>query len=247
MTIVTRRTAGSVLLAFATVVAACGSSTKSTRPNATTSVSSATTPSSVATSTTSTTATTPPAVALSIAVWPTVASGVRYHTPVSVARAFSIEYLHFVNPIVGQFEQGDARSGEVPIHTTVEARSFGPTTTVIVRQIDGAWWVLGAATPNIRLTQPAALATISSPVQLRGASTAFEATVNLSIREDDVAEPIVESILMGGSNGQMGPFNASFTFAAPTSSYGAIVLYTISPANGHVAEATVIRVRLSST
>jgi hypothetical protein len=172
-----------------------------------------------------------------------VASGVQYKTPVSAARGFVIEYLHFVNPIVGQFQQGDGRSGEVPVRTTVENKSLGPTTTVIVRQMNGAWWVLGASTPNIKLTQPAALAQISSPVQVRGTSTAFEGTVNVSIRQDNVAKPLVDGIVMGGSNGQMGPFNASFTFAKPASSYGAIVLYTISPANGNVAEATVIRVR----
>jgi len=166
-----------------------------------------------------------------------------------VARAFAVDYLHFVNPIVGQFRQGDARSGEVPIRTTVEQASVGPVTTVIVRQIgaDDSWWVLGAATPNIRLTEPAALATISSPVRLRGTSTAFEATVQVSIRQDDVAKPLVESFLMGGSMGEMGPFDHAFAFAAPTSRDGAIVLYTVSSANGHVAEATVIRVRLSST
>jgi hypothetical protein len=118
---------------------------------------------------------------------------------------------------------------------------------VIVRQIDGSWWVLGSATPNIHLTQPAALAKIRSPVRLRGTSTAFESTVNVSIRQDDIAKPLVESFLMGGANGEMGPFDASFAFDPPRSSDGAIVLYTISAANGHVAEATVIRVRLSST
>jgi hypothetical protein len=241
MTIVTRRTAASVFVALATLVAACSSSSKPTAPSTTT------TSASVATTTPTTTAastTTSPPVALSTAVWPTVASGVRYKTPVSAARAFALEYLHFVDPVVGQFQQGDARSGEVPIRTTVENKSIGPTTTVIVRQMNGTWWVLGAATPNIRLTQPAALAQISSPVRVRGTSTAFEATVNVSVRQDDVAKPLVDGIVMGGSNGQMGPFNASFTFAKPTSSYGAIVLYTISPANGNVAEATVIRVRL---
>ena len=240
MTIVTRRTAASVFVALATLVAACSSSSKPTAPSTTTSAPVATTtPTTTAASTT-----TAPPVALSTAVWPTVASGVRYKTPVSAARAFALEYLHFVDPVVGQFQQGDSRSGEVPIRTTVENKSIGPTTTVIVRQLDGAWWVLGAATPNITLTQPAALAQISSPVRLRGTSTAFEATVNVSIRQDDVAKPLVDGIVMGGSNGQMGPFNASFTFAKPTSSYGAVVLYTISPANGNVAEATVIRVRL---
>ena len=79
-------------------------------------------------------------------------------------------------------------------------------TTVIVRRIgrDGSWWVLGAATPNIVLTQPAALATIKSPVRLRGRSTAFEANVQVSIRQDDVTKPMVESALMGGANGRDG-------------------------------------------
>ena len=219
MTVVTHRLARSVLMVFAVVVAACGSSSKPTSPSTTTtstSVSSTTTTSSsAATSTTTTpTPTTSPQAALSTAVWPTAASGVRYNAPVAVANAFALNYLHFVNPVVGQFQQGDARSGEVPIRTTVEGTSLGPVTTVIVRQIDGSWWVLGAATPNIKLTQPAALSTISSPVRLRGTSTAFEATVNVSIRQDAIAKPLVESFLMGGSNGQMGPFNASFTFAA---------------------------------
>ncbi|HTL87651.1 MAG TPA: Gmad2 immunoglobulin-like domain-containing protein [Acidimicrobiia bacterium] len=239
MTSTTQRIAGSVILVFSIIVAACGSSSKSATPS--------TTSSSGATSTTTTTSpttTTSTPVALSSAVWPSSTSRVRYNAPTGVARAFALNYLHFVSPVIGQFRQGDARSGEVPIRTTAEGTSLGPVTTVIVRQINGSWWVLGAATPNITLTQPAALATITSPVRLRGTSTAFEASVNVSIRQDDVAKPLVESFLMGGSNGQMGPFNASFPFASPTSGYGAILLYTISPANGHVAEATVIRVRL---
>jgi hypothetical protein len=240
MTVATHRIAASVMLGFSIVGAACGSSSKPATPSTTTSAASTTTG-------TSATTTTSPQSALSTAVWPTAASGARYGAPLAVARAFALDYLHFVDPIVGKFQQGDARSGEVPVRTPAEGTTPGPVTTVIVRQIDASWWVLGAATPNIVLTQPATLATISSPVRLRGTSTAFEATVNVSIRQDDAAKPLVESFLMGGSNGQMGPFNGSFTFATPTSSYGAIMLYTISSANGHIAEATVIRVRLSSS
>jgi hypothetical protein len=143
-------------------------------------------------------------------------------------------------PIVGAFQAGDPASGEVP----VRASSRGPVTTVIVRQLgtDGTWWLLGAATPNIRLTDPAALAKITSPVRLRGTSTAFEATVNVSVRQDNSAKALAETYVMGGANGQMGPFDASVTYQAPTSRYGAIVLYTVSSETGHVAEATVIRV-----
>jgi hypothetical protein len=163
---------------------------------------------------------------------------------VAAVRAFATVYLRFVAPIVGQFEQGDAHSGEVPIR----AKAAGPVTTVIVRQLgtDGSWSVLGAATPNIRLTEPTALATLTSPVRLRGSSSAFEATVQVSIRQDDSATALRDGFVMGGSL-QMGPFDSTFTFATPTSRYGAIVLDTISPEDGHVTEATVIRVRFSPT
>ncbi|HEY5170756.1 MAG TPA: Gmad2 immunoglobulin-like domain-containing protein [Acidimicrobiia bacterium] len=160
------------------------------------------------------------------------------------ARTFAISYLHFVNPVVGVFQPGDAQSGEVAIRPV----STGPVTTVIVRRLGtgGEWWVLGAATSNISISEPAALAGIASPVRLRGTSTAFEATVQVSIRQDDNSKALVESYLMGGSNGRMGPFDATFDFVRPTSPYGAIVLYNVSSENGHVVEATAIRVRFST-
>ena len=236
MTLVSPRVIALVLLC-SVVPAACSSDKKTTPP---------TTSGSTAPSTLSTSTSTPAQIARTAVVWPTANSDVRYRSPVSVARSFAVEYLHFVKPVVGAFRQGDSNSGEVPVRTTGEGSSSGPETTVLVRKIDGSWWVLGAGTPNLRLTEPAALAQISSPVRLRGTSTAFEGTVNVSIRQDDVTEPLVEGTMNGGSNGQMGPFDASFTFAAPTSNAGAIVLSTISSATGNVAEASVTRVRFSS-
>ena len=149
-----------------------------------------------------------------------------------------------VNPTIGAFRRGDARSGEVPVRGSAR----GPVTTVLVRQIgtDGTWWVLGSATPNIRLTEPAALSTITSPVRLRGMSSAFEATVNVSIREDDHTAPLAETFVMGGSTA-LGPFNQAITYRHPSSPDGAIVLYTISSESGHPLEATVIRVHLSGS
>jgi Immunoglobulin-like domain of bacterial spore germination len=248
MTVMARRIAVALPILFAVAAAACGSSTKQTNPaNTTTSSAPAasSTSSSVTSSTVPATTTTTPQTALPTAVWPTAASNDRYNDPVIAARAFATGYMHFVNPIVGPFQQGDARSGEVAIRPV----SGGPITTVIVRQFgtDDSWWVLGAATPHINIAQPAAFATITSPVRLRGTSTAFEATVQVSIRQDDNSKALAESFLTGGANGQMGPFDATFRFARPTSRYGAVVLYNISSDNGHVLEATVIRVRLSPT
>lgn len=227
-----------VLVMMLVLVSACGggSTEKPGAPSATTS--------SAPVATTSSSTTIPTSV-FSPAVWPWIASTVRFRDPAGAARSFATAYLHMTQPVIGAFRQGDSRSGEVDIRASMT----GPVTTVIVRQLgsDGTWWVLGAATNNIRLTTPTALATITSPVAVRGTSTAFEASVNLSIRQDNSSSPLTESYVMGGSNGRMGPFAASISYPRPTSSAGSIVLYTISPKDGHVAEASVIRVRFVST
>jgi len=146
-----------------------------------------------------------------------------------------------VNPVIGQFQQGDARSGEVP----VQPSTTGPVTTVLVRQLgpDNSWWVLGAGTAAINLTAPTWNASISSPLALKGTSMAFEGTVQAQVRDDNNA-PLGKGYVTGGTT-SMGPFSGSLAFAKATTKYGAVVLYTTSAENGAVMEAAVMRVRLS--
>jgi hypothetical protein len=176
----------------------------------------------------------------STAVWPYAGSGVRYSDPVAAARGFAEQFVGFTDPVVGEFQAGDARSGEVE----VQARSDGPVTTVFVRQLSSSddWWVLGAAAANIQLDEPEALSLVSSPVRLQGTSTAFEANVSVDVRQDGVAAPIGHGFVMGGSMGDMAPFDGTVAFEQPTSEFGVIVLYTRSMENGAVWEAAVVRV-----
>jgi len=220
--------------ALAVIVTACGSSGPS---------SSGTTTTSTATSTTTTTSSTPssaPDVQPESAVWPFASGSTRFHDPVEAARSFAVEYLGFVAPVVGQFQSSDGRSGEV----AVRPQADGPATTVLVRQLtpDDTWWVLGATTPSLQLSAPAALAAISSPVTLAGQSTAFEATVNVQIRQDGTIDPLGEDVVMGGSMGEMGPFSKAVSFNGPTATAGAIVLETRSAKDGSLWEAAVLRV-----
>ena len=216
------------------ILAACGSSESST--------SSSTSSTSQATTTTVASSTTSPAPdgQLESAVWPFVSGSTRFHDPVEAARSFAVDYLGFVAPVVGEFRSGDSRSGEVAIRPAAD----GPTTTVLVRQLtaDDTWWVLGAATPSLQLTSPAALAAISSPVTLAGESTAFEATVNVEVRQDGTVDPLGQDFVMGGSMGEMGPFSKAVSFNVPAAQAGAIVLETRSAMDGTVWEAAVVRV-----
>ncbi len=173
-------------------------------------------------------------------MWPTAASSTRYPTPEAAATGFATDYLHMVNPVIGQFQQGDARSGEIP----VQPSATGPVTTVLVRQLgsDNSWWVLGAGTAAIALSEPTWNASITSPVTLKGTAMAYEGTVQTQVREDDNSKTLGEGYVTGGSMA-MAPFSGSLAFTRATTKYGAVVLYTTSAENGAVMEASVIRVQ----
>ncbi len=175
----------------------------------------------------------------STAVWPVASSSTRYAEPVDAARGFATDFVGIANPVLGEFRQGDTRSGEVD----VQPFANGPVTTVLVRQLsDDTWWVLGATTTNIQVTEPAALAVATSPMPLAGTSTAFEAQVNVEIREDGNTQPLGSGFVMGGGNGDFGPFQSTLTFTAPTQEFGAIIFFTVSPEDGGILEASVVRI-----
>jgi hypothetical protein len=233
--------------AFAVVVTIAVAAYLITKDDGTSTQRAAPTTTTVAPSTTTTAvgpSTTPATVPVdtSSAVWPDVSSSTRYSDPTAAARGFATDFVGFTDPVVGAFQAGDARSGEV----TVQAKTAGPMTTVFVRQLGDSWWVLGSSTANIQLSSPSALSAVTSPLHLQGSSTAFEATVNTAVREDGSTEPIATGIVMGGANGTMGQFDGTLGFTAPSSgTWGAVVLLTRSAENGNVVEATVVRVKFA--
>ena len=217
----------------------CGSKSTTT-PTATTSTRTSSTSTTSAIATTSTGE--PSLVATDSAVWPFVAGTTRYTDPVEAATDFAVTYLGFVKPVVGPFVPGDSRSGEVDIRPN---KLGNATTTVIVRKLapDDTWWVLGAATTHLQVQSPARDATITSPVTVSGQSTAFEATVNVAVRQDGSLTPIGTDFFMGGSNGTMGPFSKAVSFAKPTAKRGAVVFKMPSSDGSGTMEAGVIRVQ----
>jgi hypothetical protein len=64
-----------------------------------------------------------------------------------------------------------------------------------------------------------------------------------SIR-DDAGHTLAASYVMGGANGEMGPFEATLAFTTPSTPMGAVIYATFSPGDGSVLEASVVRVRL---
>ena len=187
-----------------------------------------------------TTSTLVPVAQPDTAIWPFVSSTTRYAEPVRAAQEFATIYLGFLNPIVGSFQQGDSRSGEVPVRST----PTGPITTILVRRLTttNSWWVLGASCADIQVTAPTTSEAISSPVTLRGRSTAYEAVVNVDFRQDGSLAPLKVTTVMGGSMGVMRPFTTSVSFPRSSTSQGALLFRTRSAKDEHVIEASVIRI-----
>lgn len=212
-----------------------------TEPATTTTEASATTGTTSAPSTTAA----PPTVApvdTATAVFPYGTSDVRYFDPVEATRAFALHYVGFTDPLVGEFMQGDARSGEVEVRPTAN----GPVTTVFVRQLgtDGSWWILGSATAYIAVETPGPGDAIGSPVTVSGSALAFEGMVVVEVREDGAREPLGTGYVTGGGD-EMRPFSGQVSFSPASADYGAMVFLSHNAENGQVWEAAVYRVRFA--
>src|SRR5690606_26524505 len=109
-------------------------------------------------------------------VFPDPTTSQRFEDPVSLVSSFARDYVGMTDPVIGDFMQGDSRSGEV------EVRGFadGAPTIVLVRQLeDDSWFVIGAVTESIQPAAPEQGATVSSPIALTGQAYAFEGTVQV--------------------------------------------------------------------
>lgn len=185
-----------------------------------------------------------PTVDPAIPVWPRVHTSQRFDDPQAAARSFAIDFVGMTDPIVGEFQQGDSRSGEVP----VQPRASGPVSTVLVRQLeDNTWFVIGSTTGDIRLDTPEALSDIDCPVRLTGEALAFEGTVQVAIRDDYTDEPVGTGFVTGGG-GPSAPFDGTVDCDLDRLDdgvhFGSIVLTTESGEDGSVWQVVVVRVAL---
>ena len=178
-----------------------------------------------------------------MSLWPTAVTGVRYASPTSAALAFARHVLKMASPVAQSFQQGDARSGEIPVRSGPTA----PETFLLMRQLasDASWWVLGAVASDIEIDAPRSLAVVTSPLRVSGRSTAFEALVNLALYQDGTVIPLARGTAMGGSMGQRASYATSLAFATSSAPFGTLVVFTRSAKDGSVLEASAIRVRFA--
>lgn len=217
-------------------------STESTTDSSVTSTTVESTTSSSAATSSSTQTTTSTVIdpdTYSSAVWPWLGSTTRYTDPVGAAEGFAVDFVGFIDPVIGEFQQGDSQSGEVEVRPSTD----GPVTTVFVRRLgpDDTWWILGAVTANVMIDEPAAMSTIESPQNVTGTALAFEGHVDVALRADGVAQPLVETFVTGGGD-EPRAFEGVLEWTDPGTDGGALVLTTSGGEDGRIWEAAVSRV-----
>ncbi|HUF31883.1 MAG TPA: Gmad2 immunoglobulin-like domain-containing protein [Acidimicrobiales bacterium] len=184
---------------------------------------------------------------------------VDYTDPEATAVDFARTYLGFPDPVV---EEGFEGPWSVPVGERETSEAGGVVlrsqpdsplkTTVGMRRLDqGGWFVTGAraaSIPEVRVTTTVFFtagdrAAVDREVTATGTSTAFEGTIQLEVRQHGMGagESLGATFTTGGSMGELGPFEATFTIERPTAPGGALVVFTDSAKDGTVQEATVVR------
>ena len=173
------------------------------------------------------------------AVWPLPDSDTRYADPVEAARGFAVDFVGFTGPVIGDFLVADSRSGQVEVKPSED----GPITIVFVRKLvdDDFWWVLGSASQNVIVQDPAVRDIVDSPLTVSGQAKAFEGNVTVELRADAVAEPLFLGSVTGGAGPDFTPFEGTFEFTDPGTGGGALLAIIPSAADGTVTEAAVTR------
>lgn len=172
------------------------------------------------TTTTSGTPTTAPAGLEQPALWP--AADVVLATPEEAAEAFVREVLG-VEPTLGAFQAGDARSGEIVVTPPVEGSGADPVArgTLLLRQLgpDDGWFVIGVASDVQTFASPDPGQEVAAgPLTVEASGRGFEGTVVVSARvAGRSGDPLDVVVAQGGSFADPAPFTVELDLggAAP--------------------------------
>jgi hypothetical protein len=154
------------------------------------------------------------------AIWP--AADVVFATPEEAASDFVTEVLG-VPPSLGEFQQGDSRSGEIEIFSPGEGGAATPVGrgVLFMRQLgpDSGWFVIGIGNDEASITVPETGAEVAAgPLDVEGISHGFEASATVSAMVAGDASAVLDSLVItAGSMEEAGPFAVSLDLsdAAP--------------------------------
>jgi Immunoglobulin-like domain of bacterial spore germination len=145
------------------------------------------------------------------AIWP--AAGVVFNKPEDAAADFVTKVLG-VPPALGEFQQGDSRSGEIEVLSRGEGGSARIVRSLLLmRQLgpNNGWFILAATNENMTISSPEARAEVPArALTVAGRARGFEATVLVSaLTAGASSAPLDSEVTMGGAMETPEPFSVS--------------------------------------
>ena len=131
------------------------------------------------------------------AIWP--AAGVLFATPEEAAADFITQVLG-VDPVLGEFVQGDSRSGEIEVFSPGEGTPVSRG-LLELRQLapDDGWFVIGAANPNATISTPATYAEVAAgTLTVAGVARGFESTVVVTAFLAGDFDAVLDQVITSG-------------------------------------------------
>lgn len=189
-----------------TTASATSSSTTTVADSTTTTVADATTTTAAATTSTSAVVTLEQP-----AIWP--AADVVFDSPEAAAHDF-VSSVFGVPPELGEFQQGDGRSGEIEVLPPAETDGVGALRSVLLlRQLgpDNGWFVIGAINENNVITSPESIADVAAgSLEVSGEGRGFEgALVVEAFLAGDANDRLDQQIAQGGSTEATEPYSVT--------------------------------------
>lgn len=164
------------------------------------------------------------------AIWP--APSVVFATPEEAAADFVASVLiSDGDPLLGEFQQGDARSGEIAVLFAGETGDLDPpieSGLLLLRQIgptDG-WYVIGATSDGVVLDTPTTSSEVAAgPVTVAGQGRGFEGTLVVrAFAPGDADAELDVQIGSGGVMGDLEPFSVELDLSAATAGDVVVIL-----------------------
>jgi hypothetical protein len=167
------------------------------------------------------------------AIWP--AADVVFDSPEAAAEDFVTTVLG-VPPRLGEFQQGDSRSGEIEVFSLGEGEVGPPVArgVLLLRRLgpDDGWFVLAAPNQNASITVPiSGERAPAGQITVEGVARGFEANVVVTaFVAGDVGDQFDQQITMGGADETPEPF--SVTVDLSQASLGEIVVLLVGGGSG---------------
>jgi hypothetical protein len=157
------------------------------------------------------------------AIWP--APGVVFDNPEAAAADFVSEVFG-VPPNLGEFQQGDSRSGEIEVLSPAEAGGTAIRSVLLLRQLgpEDGWFVLAAIGGNTITSPASGSEVVAGAIEVSGEGRGFEGLLVIEAFTAGSTTRLDQQQTQGGSTEATEPYSVNLDLSGASSGDTVLVL-----------------------